>query len=995
MQKTRLSHIVLALLAVFSAVFLMATYGTALLSAPFASVRLNGPVAVDSDGEQTAIADTESRRVLILNAEGDLTGAVDCTTMDSPIDSVTDVCVSGGCVYVAGALYVPDSSVATKERVVMYDKGGNLLGMVYEADSSADPGEGATTTIKRLSDAMGGVVAAVETVDLRGDDVQELVAEETLDFLLLSPDEQARKVSAGKDDELGDLGIYDVGYLPADDRHVILSSRGIIDDTAADDSRLYPDRVFTSVDAGDEGTVYACDDVSGGLCVIFEDGTCEEVVTGDGYDRVHVNGAVVSICDREENLVKLCDRDGVVTREFVQVEPSIGFSIRMTLVWACALYLVALAVVLAVRKIHRRIASGHTEGFGPMLASAAVVVAVGVAVASLSFGSFQSMQANRASEIGMCADYLATDVLALGDLMEKCDDRDAIRANGEDLAEALVNIGSIIGQTSMLVGSAGDNGIGLYYTLYGKDDAGVFYLMDSDGEHVLGTSAPASDDALMTAFEGEPDRDSTLYTGRTLRDATQYRLVKIPTSDFSGVAGVIELGSRTRSFESDLTGGIARQVLTLLVMVLVVYLSYAEIRACARCLFSYRELRERRANDALAALTRPFTFCITILSSIDGVMTVLIARELLVAADMSAQSPLLGLPAVMLGFGLMIGQVLYGRLGSMVALRRLAALGAVAMLLCALFTTIVVGVLGLFWLYCIAKLAMSIPFGLLYTLGYSLPRIAESDEARALAAGGVKRTDTSAAALGTVLGGYAAQTLGNAWVYVLIAIACLPVLLMALNLMPKGSRRLEPPARDAQVRRAMTRFVKSVPALAIALLVVLPATVAAGYASFLFPLFSADLGLQKADINNICVLGQVVVYVCINHIDAAEAHNGKWLVTTVAVTLLGAVFLLFSLNTTLVWSIAVIALVGVFGKSSDGWKAMWLHMAGRADVPAGAATGAMFAVRSLALVVQPFILSALLWATNSVAVIVIGALCVMCAALFFLATRRTALPKMR
>ena len=112
-----------------------------------------------------------------------------------------------------------------------------------------------------------------------------------------------------------------------------------------------------------------------------------------------------------------------------------------------------------------------------------------------------------------------------------------------------------------------------------------------------------------------------------------------------------------------------------------------------------------------------------------------------------------------------------------------------------------------------------------------------------------------------------------------------------------------------------------------------------------------------------------------------------------AIALLGGVFVLFALNTTIVWSMAVIAIIAVLCKASEGWKGLWLKAAGEAGVPTGRATSAMFAARSLALVAQPFILGALLGATDSVAVIVIGLICLVCAGLFFLITRRTSLAK--
>lgn len=82
---------------------------------------------------------------------------------------------------------------------------------------------------------------------------------------------------------------------------------------------------------------------------------------------------------------------------------------------------------------------------------------------------------------------------------------------------------------------------------------------------------------------------------------------------------------------------------------------------------------------------------------------------------------------------------------------------------------------------------------------------------------------------------------------------------------------------------------------------------ALGYSSFLFPLFSSDLGLSKTDVNNIVVLGQIFVYACIFAIERLEGYYGRWWVSTTAIALLGAVFLLFSVRTTLAWSVAVIA----------------------------------------------------------------------------------------
>lgn len=983
MKTGRLAHIVLTVLAVLAAAMLFVTYGTVLLSTPFSTIRLDGPIAADSNGTSTAIVDTDSSRALILNAEGDLTGVVSCTTIDSPFNAITDVRIVDEFVFLAGVSFAPDSDMIENERVAYYDKGGNFQGVVFER-----PGTGATTSsIKSLSSAPDGVALACVTIP--DFDPDGPATQTQIEFNLITADEVHQLDTVNTDIML----LHDVTFSPANANHyVTLDAFGALKDSVSEHAtQLYSGHVFTTIDIDDAGVVYACDDKTGGLYKIDPaSSNANLLVSGDGrYHEVHENEGTISLSSMDADKVTICDTTGAIASEFTEVKPSAGFSIRMLLVWVSGIYLVILAVVLAVRKLYRLLKEGRTEGFGPMFLAVAVVSAISIAIASLSFSSYQNSLQLRANEINMCADYLETITPDLSEPMGAIKSRDALREEGDAFSDNADNILKAIQPAFTLVNSASSNGIGMYFNLYGRDDKGIYYLYGSADEYVLGTSASPSDGGkLEEAFEKNLDGEHDLLSGRTLRDATQYRLVQIPTPDRNGVAGVIEIGSKMRSLESSLAGDQAQRILALLVMVLVVYLAYAELRACSRCLFAYQQRQQADTTGAIAMLTRPFTLAITLLSSIDSVMTVLIARDLLARSDLGTSSPFLALPAVMLGLGLIIGHGLYSITGSRVGLRRLITRGALAMFACACLTGAAVAY-GNFWLYCAAKLAMSVPFGLLYTLGFSLPRLANGDDERITAAGGVIRTDTSGAALGMVLGGYAAQGLGNGWVYALVAIACIPLVIMALNLLPRGVAPLESMAQPEPSEGQVRSFLRTPMALAIALLVVLPATVAAGYASFLFPLFSVDLGLSKSDINNIVVLGQLIVFVCINQIDRLKASYGILHVTVSALALLGAVFLLFSVNTTLVWSFAVIALVALLCKSTENWKALWMAAAAEADVATGRATSAMFSTRSLALVAQPFILGALLGATDSVAVIVIGVFCLVCAALFTQFTRQS------
>ena len=149
--------------AVLAAAVLFMNYGTKLPSLPFQPIPLDRPTIADSDGQMTVVVDTETRRVLILNANGDITGAIDCKTVDCPVDVITDVCVSEGRVYIAGCLLEPDSNMVADERVVAYDRSGSLQGIVYE-----DGGiRLSVPLIKQICDAPGGIVISREDYSTR------------------------------------------------------------------------------------------------------------------------------------------------------------------------------------------------------------------------------------------------------------------------------------------------------------------------------------------------------------------------------------------------------------------------------------------------------------------------------------------------------------------------------------------------------------------------------------------------------------------------------------------------------------------------------------------------------------------------------------------------------------------------------------------------------------------------------------------------------------
>ena len=86
---------------VISALVSLATYGTTLPPSFTSSLPLDKPVATDSDGKHTVIADGAARRLLFLNSGDKLTSIVSFETLNAPIDVVTDAVANAYCTTVS------------------------------------------------------------------------------------------------------------------------------------------------------------------------------------------------------------------------------------------------------------------------------------------------------------------------------------------------------------------------------------------------------------------------------------------------------------------------------------------------------------------------------------------------------------------------------------------------------------------------------------------------------------------------------------------------------------------------------------------------------------------------------------------------------------------------------------------------------------------------------------------------------------------------------
>ena len=436
-QRWRLPFVVLAVLCALATA---ASFGMVFPPSFFEPVAIDGPTVFDTDGMLSVVVDSGSKRVLILNSRHKLPGIVSCNEIDSPLESVTDACVSNGKVYLAGVVYKTDSDVIEHERVVAYGTSGRSGKIVYECEESGHQ----LPAIKTLDNAEDGVFV----VRVRGAASPTLLA--TMEIVHVGH----------KDTEVVNTStwatplLHDVGYSAKNNVLRALDMRGVLEDEITDaagsssktgenantgtwDDAKYAalkDCVFTSIDVADDGTTYLYDDTTNSIRRLKSNGTLKRVLGKKGCGSLHVNGDVLGVCNHTGNSVGFCKLDGSGFVELSEVEMSSRLRTLMALVMGCRLYVCLFVAVAILLKTISLVRQGQTEGIGPMFGSIVVVLVMAMAIGYISYGSYKAMGRVRANEINTFADYVDMISSQLSEDIAKCGDHAVCSCGGNGIA---------------------------------------------------------------------------------------------------------------------------------------------------------------------------------------------------------------------------------------------------------------------------------------------------------------------------------------------------------------------------------------------------------------------------------------------------------------------------------------------------------------------------------------------------------------------------------
>ncbi len=947
-------------------------------------VELDSPACASATTRMGVIADSQSKRLLFLDARDQVTGIVDLASTSTPIDTVCNVCVCGDSVYVAGTKAAGDTSLISSDHVLRFSPTGMYQGSVLSITRASDA-QSSSPAITGLCPGEGCVYACVSGITPKG-------AFTDLGMVTVVELSHSHRPKTLFTRRIAQTSLNDTCYDHNSDTLCSVDLRGLLTTRHGEETERTLPELGTVLSAAidQQGQVLACVDQS--KAVTATGGNRQTLLSDFAYTSVSSNGSVLAACDRTNGVVVM--RDGTSPQRAIT---TVGLAplllVRSTAVWCSGLLLVVLGVALMVRNVRTAVRTGETSKLGSMLGIAAVSAAIVSGVMLFMNNMTDRAIEVRSNEIDTLADTLIlscpTELRESVTLITK--DRNAMREGRADVLDALPHATEYL---YSLCESASRNDIGLYFNMYGQDSQGIYNVLDFGAGNVFGSAVPKSamrDQVQEALTTGKVD--NSVRVGLNRNDTTIYRLVPILDKASGKPVAVVELGSNLETLTSRVGANKMSVAIALLVTLLVIYLCYSEIRGCGSDLVRSRLAAHDEPCDALAGLARPLTFASTLVTSADAVMIVLIARDMLSSSGVGTGALMLALPVACLRLGMLLGAWLMPTLAARVDPRRLV-LGGFAVAVVLSLAVMAAVTCGSFAAYCCSRLALSVPLGMLFALGAMLPTVAKDPDVRDRGARGVSLIGVSGAALGAVAGGYVGALAGNGWVYALAALLATLWIAIFFGTAPKTAKTIHaiPVTQDEGRAKATMSFARSVPVVALLALVMLPAACASGYQSLVFPLYAAGMGLSKMEITNLFVAAQLVVYLLAGHMLALRARMGQRTAAAISVACIGMVFLVAAVNQSLAWVIAGVVIVAICVKFAEAWKIIWAEEGASHGLVPSERYGTMVAGWYGVMLVQPLVMELFASTGGRIAGIALGAFSLICAMGYGIYSQRRGAP---
>lgn len=961
---------VVLVLSLIALIFTLQIIGKPLLLPFRRGVELDAPSAAYFGDSGSVIIDRIGSRLLFLD-ENERLQRVETLNSAAQLDYFSGVTYFDGSFYIWGHKMVKDSGYTKYDQILRYDTDGRFIETVYEADRTGrsvercmildvdiydgtlyvteinnDPHNfwdcGAVVYSRPLNDPQ----AALETVYLEATTwvcsanylPQEKLLYVSNQFgqLYSFSDEEALTVPFAKDSYVKNILIPDSGtviWCESDTRSLYCNDRLILENTSAYNN--------LSVDKGG----FAFDD---------EIGSC--------LNRVKLATGEVSILTE------------------VRFAPLFGILTSLRFVSPIFLALVLLWVFL------RRSFKGRKQGEFSLSRKSAMILALFLISCLLSvFYTLQVVKTHEESrddEITVMSRYFS-DSVDRGTLQDAVFRKEYLHDSEafEHWKDSWGLLNNYYGDFRDREDETAKAAYISFYSRVGDDYLCVFdsWTVNPIGSKLVGVSA------------SEDTRTDQIRVFERASESIIYKTTPITNGDDEPVA-LLLLGMDYQLTRQQIFTKCLDMTLKLTIFFITAFLLLLEGKKLIEGLRKKKALEKDNAPNSELAVLRPLLFLFNLTSSFDGVILVLVAKDMLDGANVSdgMRLTLMAVPALVAGIGAILGLPLCNLLSGRLPVKKLTVASCIVCLAAFIGMSLSVH-WNIFVLFCILKFFGSILNSVLYGTFAAIPLREKDEQARYRAINEAEMGRISSTILGPLLGGVVAQAFSNEAIYLLNAASFLPVIGLLLVAMPDNTfytvRK-----KTVTAGKGLVKYVLSLPTLAYLLLLVIPAMTIGGYKSYLFPIYLSAMDLPQIYITFFYVLALTVAMLLIPAITNALKDADHWKKTVVTLVLIGTAFLGFLVNRTFYWAILILVVNTVLEKILKvSMTMLWPRQARKFSLDLVSTSSVMSVFDQGAYALKETVLSMFLLLGNNFACVAVGIFCILCAGVFSALTGRSAM----
>lgn len=851
---------------------------------------LKYPVGASCSGVGTVILDNQGQRLLILDAENKLRNITDFTGANSPIGKASCVTMYGDRIFVIGNEQFDKGAYFSAERVVEYDMRGKPVRTVYEKSYTKADRENRGTFAYLMAEA--------DSIYLT------TVANKEVTVLLLG--EQAEPVARWTFPET----VYTAGYSSAEKCGIAFGNSQTCY-YFTEGNRIMP--ISFSEYLKDVVEYYTVSEASIDISA-FEKCCClpSIVINADGAAQYY------SVVNPDAEQLLVITNDMSEQRDIGTIEYSAFMRFRTIGYWLAAAFLIGEAVVFAVWLL---LAKKQSKGKTTLL------IVAGILLISV-FYSGKLQKASEESYINSLITQTKQFCFIVG---RSYGDRLAAIGKGDISAYCTnaENQGFLDELHDMFKAmcDANDSAQSCYAACYLFDASRTMYTFaDSCYSNLPGQKVVLSEGAREILGESK----HVPLTIETYMETMVYDYDYIYDSAGNEV-GVIAISGLRGNMRYVQRQNIVNTTVSLAAILIGVYMLFSVGK-----IFS-ADLKRRRMRDSADILGKCldlagiFSFMQMIIYSIDGVITVYVARSLCSGMDSTVQALFIALPMTAATFGASLGVTASTpflkwtgeRKGSVIS----ATMTVVAMLLGVVSLST-----GSIFIYIACKFIAGFFFGgIVYVIQQTLPYHAKEEETRKNVLSSVQRCSVAAVSVSSLMSGYISQYLSYRAIYLLGALLCVVFIVLCLFCFTReGGKNIheeEPKTRFSGIK--YWRMFLTGPGLMYVLFFLLPMVLVGGYKSYLFPMYTAGAGISALLLSKLSVFVYFSSFLLQGPVKRFAQKLNRNVALVAPMFLICACLMCFIISPNVYWAIATLLLADVLSRATIG--ANWLYIAELAE----------------------------------------------------------------